>query len=78
MVRFLWILFLGVILYWAVRELLGKGSKDDRKDVPGEEMVKDPQCGVYLPKSSAVSCRLNGKSLYFCSEECREKYKAST
>ena len=42
--------------------------------IKGEELVKDPCCGTYVPVSSAHKAVLNGKTLYFCSRECLEKY----
>ncbi|HWO43733.1 MAG TPA: PP0621 family protein [Candidatus Eisenbacteria bacterium] len=38
--------------------------------VDAEEMVLDPQCGSYLPKTAAI--RQRGK--YFCSRECANLY----
>lgn len=38
-------------------------------------MIKDPQCGVYFPQREGVSLRTGDKTLYFCSEECRDEYK---
>lgn len=43
------------------------GSKAAQKS---EEMVLDPQCKSYLPRSEA----LHQKGHYFCSEECAKLY----
>ena len=40
----------------------------------GDEMVQDPECKVYVPLSRAVSARVGGETLYFCSEDCARKY----
>jgi YHS domain-containing protein len=37
-------------------------------------MVRDPQCGVYLPLSNALKRRIKGETVYFCSRECEEEY----
>ena len=37
-------------------------------------MVKDPQCGIYVATDLAVRTRTKEKNLYFCSEECRDKF----
>lgn len=37
-------------------------------------MVKDPQCEVYFPKRKAVSARIDGRDVFFCSTECRDKF----
>lgn len=40
----------------------------------GEEMALDPVCGSYVPLSSAVKLTDGGQTVYFCSEECRERF----
>ena len=40
----------------------------------GDEMVKDPVCLTFIPKSIAIQKTFNGKKLYFCSEECASKF----
>ncbi len=37
-------------------------------------MVKDPVCNVYIPKRLAVTIDVEGETLYFCSEKCKNKY----
>lgn len=39
-----------------------------------EEMVLDPVCGSYVPISSAIAATDGGKTVYFCSEECRDRF----
>jgi len=41
---------------------------------PAEDMALDPVCGSYVPLSAAVKVYEAGRTLHFCSEECREKY----
>ncbi len=52
----------------------GKGSAPSREKskTESEEMVLDPQCQSYIPKSAAVV--QSGK--YFCSQECARLYLA--
>ena len=38
-------------------------------------MIKDPFCGAYFPKRDGVHDRVDGIDLYFCCNECREKYQ---
>lgn len=40
-----------------------------------DEMVKDPSCQVYLPKKQAIAEKIGNEWYFFCSEECRRKYK---
>ncbi len=37
-------------------------------------MVKDPFCEVYFPKRDGIHLRANGKDLYFCGKECKDKF----
>jgi YHS domain-containing protein len=61
-----------------VRQVTGKRPTAPRKDktARGEDMVKDPQCGTYLPRSDALTRQVKGETCYFCSEECRSKYSS--
>lgn len=55
----------------------GKISKDrsgEQSRIEGEDLVKDPYCGTYVPINSAYKTTMDGKTLYFCSRECLEKY----
>ena len=40
----------------------------------GEDLVEDPVCHTYVPLSQACKKEISGKSYYFCSERCSEKY----
>lgn len=39
-----------------------------------EDMVLDPVCGSYVPISAALRADKGGRTVYFCSEECRERF----
>ena len=39
-----------------------------------EEMALDPVCGSYVPLSAAIRSTIGGKTVYFCSDDCREKF----
>lgn len=69
--------FLGYTLYSVLRRNLGAGpsSPSSRKGSQGEEMVKDPQCGTYIPCSQALEKTIGGQTYYFCSPVCREKFR---
>lgn len=79
------LIFLGLIYlgYRALKSwmLQGTFTKKTMSGSAGGElddiMVKDPFCQIYFPKRDAVYINLDGKDLYFCSEECRDKYIAS-
>ena len=44
----------------------------------GDEMALDPVCQSYYPKSEALRVRNGNEIIYFCSEECREKFLKKT
>jgi YHS domain-containing protein len=73
--------FIYLIYRMAKRWVLDQDKRDDgyplgnRGDDKDDVMIKDPQCGVYFPQRSGVSLRVDGKTLYFCSEQCRDDYK---
>jgi len=41
----------------------------------GEPMVQDPFCRTYLPKSSALVVEVGGRTHYFCSRPCADKFQ---
>ena len=41
----------------------------------GGELVRDPVCGTYIPKAGAFVIGKGDDAKYFCSIECRDKYK---
>jgi hypothetical protein len=43
-------------------------------EVVGGELVRDPQCGTYVPKARALTVGTGEKILYFCSAACRDAY----
>jgi len=39
------------------------------------EMARDPVCGMFVSTELPHRLRVGAKTLYFCSEECLEKYQ---
>jgi uncharacterized protein len=79
---FLRILYL-IMLIWLIRRLLSFFFKTTTKNrvennpVPPtaqNQMVKDPICGMYMDSRLAVRMDNSDESVFFCSEECRQKY----
>lgn len=61
---------LGIIYLWMRR---GFGPRPTPA-VPHDELVKDPVCNTYVPRSRAVR-RTDATGLhYFCSAECAQRY----
>jgi YHS domain-containing protein len=44
----------------------------------GSDMVLDEVCKVYIPKERAKRLQSGGETLYFCGDECRQKFLART
>jgi uncharacterized protein len=42
-----------------------------------EEMVRDPLCHLYLPRSEAIRQSIRGQVYYFCGPGCLGKFLAS-
>jgi YHS domain-containing protein len=40
------------------------------------ELKKDPVCGTYVSMIGSPTQMVNGSAVYFCSQECRDKYLA--
>lgn len=80
MTRIIIFAILFYILYRIVKSLLSPSSQksgrqvDPRTGTITDEMVSDPQCHVYIPKHDAIKTKVAGKTLYFCSKECKKKY----
>lgn len=44
----------------------------------GVEMARDPVCGTFVVPNQAISVSDPHGRLYFCSDVCRDKYRAKT
>lgn len=80
LIRLIIFIVLCYILYRLVKSLLLPSPKK-----PGEfsthpngtitdEMVMDPCCHIYIPKREAITAKIEGETVYFCSKECKKKY----
>ena len=52
----------------------GKGPVPSR----GVQMVRDPVCGTFVLPDHALTLTDRGARVFFCSDACRDKYRAST
>ncbi len=73
---------IGLIVLQIVRTLFRTqlpGSKPRRRAPqrgPTEELlVRDPQCGVYLPIAAGIKSTVRGEEHYFCSKTCLKAYQ---
>ena len=42
-----------------------------------EDLVRDPICNTYVPRSRALTATVGGHQEHFCSEGCRDKARAA-
>ncbi len=68
--------YIGFTLFkMLVRKLSGKsGGPPQARTRDGEEMVRDPQCGTFVPRSNALNATVRGERHYFCSAACRDAF----
>jgi YHS domain-containing protein len=65
-----------VILYCLIRNAIRKmgqdGALEQSKDggMPGNQMVQDPVCRVFVPRENAVKEQIGGQTYFFCSRGC--------
>lgn len=76
MTRLLLFLLIIILLYLLFRAIFRSLMipKDKEKSRSPEELVQDPYCLTYIPKSMAVKKRMNGYLLYFCCDQCMKHY----
>jgi YHS domain-containing protein len=74
-----------LILFLVVRSLMrgffSAGPKPDVARRPVEttprstELKKDPVCGTYVSAASPFTRTVNGQTICFCSQDCRDRYQ---
>ena len=45
--------------------------------IAGGELKQDPVCGTFVSTALSIRRTANGETVYFCSEECRDKYRTA-
>lgn len=63
-----------VIRFFQAIKRIQSRSKRPSTAVSSQIMVKDEVCQTYLPQDEALSLNFQGKTYYFCSEKCRQKF----
>jgi YHS domain-containing protein len=71
------LIFLFLIIYTIRRSFRQPTSikKENSKGQASENMIKDPVCNIYIPESEAVKKIVEGKTFFFCSNECADKFE---
>ena len=74
-VRLIILVVCAYLAYRALRSLLRRLLEGPREEGAGE-LVRDPECGVYVPKAGSVTRWVKGGVARFCSEECAAAHRA--
>lgn len=70
------------IVRWVAQLFFGRGrqaspaGRERKSPGPAQSMVKDPVCGMYMDPRLALRLDRGEGGPFFCSEGCREKYRA--
>lgn len=76
----LWVIF----AIWLFRRIFGRKPSrraqpprvEERPPAPMKTLHRDPLCGTYVAEDISLRVEEDGKTLHFCSEECRMRYLA--
>ena len=63
--------------FWRVIDGILDAAKGPDSGATPVKLVRDPVCGTYVAPGAALSLTAGGTTHYFCSEECRAKYRAA-
>jgi YHS domain-containing protein len=70
-----------IVLVRAVMRLFGARAAAPRQpsapqplERAGGTLMRDPNCGTYVPASRALQVRSGQETLYFCSATCRDAF----
>jgi len=80
MLKFLILVVVGYVFYRALKSMMiGSGGASSTGKQPGptdvdDVLVQDPVCKTYVAQHNSIHIRRNGREIYFCSEECRDRY----
>ena len=73
---------IGIVLKGFADLFHPQGSSPSSQKVPrtpavpvGGELKKDPVCGTFISTATAIQKKAGGETYYFCSAECRDKFK---
>jgi YHS domain-containing protein len=65
-------------LFGAGGEVRRGGEKGRTRSKAAEDLVRDPVCNTYVPRSRALSAVIEGRPEHFCSEACRDRARANS
>ena len=90
LIRWIIIVFLFYMIYRVLKGLVSPSSQRRRgrerfespprpfnngeREQDIQDLVRDPQTGVYFPRSEGIASSIDGRVVYFLNAECRDKY----
>jgi len=80
MVRIVLFIILFIIVaraFWRVIDNVIQAASGRPPAQPSARMVRDPVCGTFVLPDRAVTLATGRTPVYFCSEACRDKYRAA-
>jgi YHS domain-containing protein len=81
MLRFILLALLFIVIariFWRFVDVVIAASRTPGEgggSAPAVKLVRDPVCGTFVAPRAALSATANGTTHYFCSEECRAKFR---
>lgn len=79
MVRLIIFVILAYVLYLVVKGVFSPKTKVHRGSAQEgfvDEMVQDPFCKTYVPRRDSVRRVIQGQEVFFCSDDCADKYES--
>jgi hypothetical protein len=86
----LWLMIIRIVLRGLTRMFARPAARDPARARPAgprgprseaarpiEDLVLDPVCRTYVPRSTAIAARVAGREELFCSTACRDKALAA-
>ena len=80
MIRVLLIAILVLVVaraFWRLVDGILDAAAGSNRHPTSVKLVRDPVCGTYVAPGTALPLTTGGSTHYFCSEECRSKYRAA-
>ena len=78
--RIILLVVLTFLVVRGLRSLLGgalaAGGGGRPAKEPPMKLVRDPVCGTHVAPRASLSLAAGGTTHYFCSDDCRKKYRA--
>jgi uncharacterized protein len=86
LLQFLFDVLVAIVVIRLISRLLFRSRSATRRGTAppqtpersGGTLVRDPQCGTYIPESRAIRVRDGNGYLFFCSPVCRDAYATSS